>query len=319
MVNISTSGLTAQSILQIRQAQATLSDLSNQLASGKKSLSYTDFSLTDTSKLLDFSSSIDKSKSYLNIINIVSPRLKVYETSLTKLSDIATDALASVNTTDFNSATNTSLGQQLQSYLGDVSYYLNQKVGDRYIYAGTGTRLTSAPVIDLTTLPVPPVAPDTAPVTSPTLPTSDTAAPGSDVQAYTHDSTNIDDSYNVTYGITSTDTGMQNLILGLRWAYAATQDSTNFTAYMATARSLLTNAVPQLRDMQAQVASNQNRLSDVTTTHNTLISELTTRADSIQGIDSAEVAAKISFTQSKLEASYSVTAKIAQLSITKYL
>lgn len=319
MVNISTAGLTAQSILQIRDAQATLSDLSNQLSTGKRSPSLTDYTLTETSSLLDFSTSIDKSKSYLNVISVIKPRLQVYASSLTKLSSIATDTLASVNTTDYNSATNTALGQQLQSYLSDVGYYLNQKVGDRYIYAGTGTRLTSAPVIDLTTLPVPPVAPDTAPVTSPTLPTSDTAAPGSDAQAYAHDSTYIDDSYNVTYGITSTDQGMQNLILGLRWAYAATQSSANFTAYMATARSLLSNAVPQLRDMQAQVASNQNRLSDVTTTHNTLINDLTTRAGDIQNVDSAEVAAKITFTQSKLEASYSVTAKIAQLSITKYL
>ncbi|MDX1923613.1 MAG: flagellin [Alphaproteobacteria bacterium] len=319
MVSISTSGLIAQSILQIRDAQATLSDLSNQLSTGKKSIDFTDFTLTETSTLLDVNTSVDKSNSYLNVINVISPRLKLYETSLTKLSSIASDALASVNTNDFNSATNAALGQQLSSYLSDVGYYLNQKVGERFIFAGTGTRLTTAPVVDLTTLPVPPVAPDTAPVTSPTLPTSDTAAPGSDVQAYTHDSTNIDDGYNITYGVTSTDTGMQNLILGLRWAYAATQSSANFTTYMATARTLLTNAVPQLRDIQAQIASNQNRLSDVTTTHKTLINDLTNRAADIQGIDSAEVAAKISFTQSKLEASYSVTAKIAQLSITKYL
>ncbi len=319
MVNISTSGLTAQSILQIRDAQATLSDLSNQLSTGKKSLNYADFTLTQTSTLLDSSTGIDKSNSYLNVISVLTPRLKMYETSLVKLSGIASDALASVNTNDFNTATNAALGQQLTAYLSDVNYYLNQKVGERYIYAGTGTRLTTPPVIDLTTLPVPPVAPDTAPVTSPTLPTSDTAAPGSDAQAYTRDLTNIDDGYSITYGITSNDQGMQNLILGLRWAYAATQDSTNFTNYMNTARSLLTNAVTQLRDIQAQVASNQNRLSDVTTTHKTLINDLTNRAGDIQGIDSAEVAAKISFTQSKLEASYSVTAKIAQLSITKYL
>ncbi len=319
MVNISTAGLTAQSILQIRNAQATLSDLSNQLSTGKKSLNFADYSLTETSSLLDFSSSIDKSNSYLSVISAIKPRLQLYESSLTKLSKIATDSLTSVNTLDFNSSTNTALGQQLSGFLSDIQYYLNQKMGDRYIYAGTGTRLTTPPVIDLSTLPVPPVAPDTAPVASPTLPTSDSAAPGSDVQAYTHDTATIDDGYQITYGITSTDTGMQNLILGVRWAYAATQSSTNFSTYMATARGLLTTAVTQLRDLQASNAANQNRLSDVTTTHNTLISDLTTKTQDIQNVDSAEVAAKITFTQSKLEASYSVTARIAQLSITKYL
>lgn len=319
MVNISTAGLTAQSILQIRNAQSTLSDLSNQLSTGKKSLNLADYTLTQTSSLLDYSSTIDKSNSYLSVINTVKPRLQIYDSALTKLSKLASDTLASVNTTDFNSATNAALGQQLTSVMSDITYYLNQKVGERYIFAGTGSRLTSPPVIDLSTLPVPPVAPDTAPVASPILPTSDTAAPGSDIQAYTDDSTKIDDGLNMTYGITSTDLGMQNLILGVRWAYAATQDPTNFTTYMNTARGLLTTSVQQLRDLQAYNAANQNRLTEVTAIHKTLISDLTTRTQEIQNVDSAEVAAKITFTQSQLEASYSVTARIAQLSITKYL
>lgn len=319
MVNISTAGLTAQSILQIRNAQSTLSDLSNQLSTGKKSLNLSDYTLTQTSSILDYSSSIDKSNSYLSVISVLKPRVQLYDNALTKLSKISTETLASVNTADYNTATNTALGQQLTSFMSDITYYLNQKVGDRYVFAGTGTRLTSPPVIDLTTLPSPPVAPDTAPVTSPTLPTSDTAAPGADVQAYTHDSATIDDGLNMTYGITSTDQGMQNLILGVRWAYAATQSPTNFTAYMNTARGLLTTAVTQLRDLQASNAGNQNRLSEVSANHNTLISDLTTRTQEIQNVDSAEVAAKITFTQSQLEASYSVTARIAQLSITKYL
>ena len=319
MANISTSGITAQSILQIRNAQSTLSDLSNQLSTGKKSLNFVDYTLTETTSLLDFTSSIEKSKSYLNVISVVKPRLQTYESALTKLSKVATDSLSSVNTLDYNTSTNTSLGQQMTDFLSDISYYLNQKVGQRYVFAGTGTRLTTPPVIDLTTLPVPPVAPDTAPVVSPTLPTSDTAAPGVDVQAYTHDTVNIDDGLQITYGITSTEQGMQNLILGVRWAYAATQSATNFTAYMSTARGLLTTAVQQLRDLQASNAANQNRLADVTTTHNTLISNLTTSTQDIQNVDSAEVATKITFTQSQLEASYSVTARIAQLSITRYL
>ncbi len=319
MVNISTAGITAQSILQIREAQATLSDLSNQLSTGKKSLNFSDYTLTETSGLLDFSTSIDKSKSYLNVISVIKPRLQIYDSALTKLSKVATDTLASVNTLDFNTSTNTSLGQQLTDFMGDINYYLNQKVGERYIFAGTGTRLTTPPVIDLTTLPVPPIAPDTAPVVSPTLPTSDTAAPGADVQAYTDDTVNIDDGLQLTYGITSTEQGMQNLILGVRWAYAATQDSVNYTTYMNTARSLLTTAVQQLRDLQASNAANQNRLSDITAVHNGLISDLTTRMQDIQNVDSAEVATKITFTQSQLEASYSVTARIAQLSITRYL
>lgn len=319
MTNISTSGITAQSILQIRNAQSTLSDLSNQLSTGKKSLNLADYTLTEATGLLDFSSSIDKNKSYLNVVSIIKPRLQTYESALTRLSKVATSVLASVNTLDYNNATNTSFGQQLTDSLSDINYYLNQKVGDRFIFAGTGTRLTTAPVIDLSTLPVPPVAPDTAPVTSPTLPTSDTAAPGSDAQAYAHDTVNIDDGLQLSYGITSTEQGIQNLILGVRWAYAATQSAANYTTYTDTARALLTSAVQQLRDLQASNAANQNRLADVTTQHNTLISELTTRTQDIQNVDSAEVAAKITFTQSRLEASYSVTARIAQLSITKYL
>ncbi|NDE90746.1 MAG: hypothetical protein EB059_06360 [Alphaproteobacteria bacterium] len=320
MGNISTAGITAQSILQIRSAQSTMNDLSNQLATGKKSIDYADYTFTETRNLINFSTTIDKSNSYLNVINTVQPRLKVYASSLSKLNEMADKALPLINTTQgYNAATNLALGEQIKTYLSDAGYYLNQKVGDRFIFSGTGARYTTAPVVDPTTLPVPPAVTDITAVSSPVLPTYDTGAPGSNALAYAKDTANIDTNYNITYGVSSNETGIQNLVLGLRWAYAATQDPANYNAYMETARGLLESAKPQLRDLQANVAANQNRLTDVKSTHTNLITDLSNQADAIQGADSATVAAQITFMQSRLEASYTVTGRIAQLSITKYL
>jgi flagellar hook-associated protein 3 FlgL len=320
MVNISTTGLTAQSILQIRNAQATLSDLSNQLATGKRSTNFQDYTFTETRRIIDYTTLVDKHESYIGVINTIEPRLKVYEAALTKLSKFSGDALTLVNTTqDYNTASSTALGAQLLGNLSDVTYYLNQKLGDRFLFSGTGARLTTQPVQDLTTLVSPPAAADIVATTPPTLPTYDVAAPGANASAFAHDTVGIDDGYTLNYGVSSNDTGIQNLVLGLRWAYAATQSPANYTTYMATARGLLNTSLPQLRDIQANIAANQNRLNDTKTNHTSLITQLTNQVDDIRHADSAEISAKITFTQSQLEASYSVTARIAQLSITKYL
>jgi flagellin-like hook-associated protein FlgL len=318
MVHISTSGFSAQSILQIRNAQATLSDLSQQLSTGKKSLNLADYTLPEVKRVLDFRNNINKKDSYLNVINTVQPRLDIYAKTLTQVEATANNALSLVNTTQNPSTANiNAVGESIKSLLGNTQYFLNQKLGDRYLFSGS--RFTTSPVQDLLALPVPPAATDTVAVAAPTLPTYDTAAPGSSAASYVKDTTTIDEGYTLTYGVSSNDSGFQKLILGMRWAYAATQDPTNYTNYMNTARTLLSQSVPELRDIHGTIAANQSRVGEIKANHTTLISDLNGAIDDIQRADSAEVAAKITFTQTQLEASYSVTAKIAQLSLTKYL
>lgn len=317
MVQISTSGLLSQSVLQIKEAQAILGDLSNQLSTGKKSLNLGDYTLAESRRILDFRSVIETRTSYISVIDTVEPRLKVYDKALDSFENISNEALKLVNTTqNLDVADSEATAELLDGYIDQVEYLLKQKIGDRFLFAGT--RYTTSPVSDLNALAVPPV--DSV-VTSPTLPIYDSAAPGSSAAAYTEDTATIDTGFSITYGVTSNDAAFQNLILGLRFAYAATQasDNSTFSTRMDSARTYLNTAITSLRNLHGEVASNIARIDDTKKLHQSFIEEMTTQIGAIQQADSAEVATKITFVQAQLQASYSATAKIASLSITNYL
>lgn len=317
MVEISSLGLSTQSAVQIRNAQTSLATLSEQLSTGKKSLDLADYSFTDARRLLDFRTTMAKRTAYNDVINTVLPRLNTYNNVLNSLDKIGNNMLQMVNTTENSSqATDAAVGAQVSSFMQQVQFFLNQQIGDRFIFSGS--RYDTAPIGDLSALPVPPTD-SLTPVSSPTLPSYDSAAPGSSAAAYATDSATIDDGYTLNYSVSSNHAGFQELILGMRWAYAATQDSANYSTYMDKARSLLTSALTDMRDLNGQVVSNINRFNDTKNLHSSFITELTGQVDDIQKADSAEVATKISFAQAQLQASYSVTAKIANLSLSNYL
>jgi flagellar hook-associated protein 3 FlgL len=315
MVNISTSGLISQSVLQIKQAQAILGDLSGQLSTGKKSLDLGEYTLAENKRILDFRAVIEKRESFLNVIDTVQPRLKVYNDSLDSMTGVLNDAMLLVNTTqNYEVGTNQALQQQLDGFIDQVEYLLNQKMGDRYLFSGS--RYTTTPVSDLNALGDP--TGETI-VTNPTLPAYDTQAPGNSAGSYFEDTARVDEGFTVTYGLSSNDPAIQNLILGLRWAKQATQDPSNFSTNIANAQGYLNTALTGIRGLAGEVASNSGRLDNMKKLHQSFISDLNGQISNIQGADSAEVATKITFVQAQLQASYSATAKIAQLSITNYL
>lgn len=317
MVEISSLGLSTQSAVQIRNAQESLATLSEQLSTGKKSLDLADYSFTDARRLLDFRTTISKRTAYNDVINTVLPRLNTYNNVLESLDKIGNNMMQLINTTENSSqATDAAVGSQVSSFMQQVQFFLNQQIGDRFIFSGS--RYSTAPIGDLSALPVPPTDSMT-PVTSPTLPSYDSAAPGSSAASYATDSATIDDGYTLNYSVSSNHAGFQQLILGMRWAYAATQDSANYSTYMDKARTLITGALTDMRDLDGQVVSNINRFNETKNLHSSFITELTGQIDDIQQADSAEVATKISFAQAQLQASYSVTAKIANLSLASYL
>lgn len=144
---------------------------------------------------------------------------------------------------------------------------------------------------------------------------SATAGPG----AYNEDALFIDDGFSLDYGITSTDPGIQNLILGLRWAYAATQDSTNYTTYMARASELLGSATSQIRILEADAAADLGVLSNTLESHKKSIIDFKNQAGEVIDADVNEAATQLSILSSQIEASYAATGRVINLSIVNYL
>ncbi len=308
IMNLITNGL--------NNGQQTMADLTQQLATGLKSTNLTDYSAYESRTLINSRNLQDKATSYIGAINSVKPRLDMYENSLGAIEKLISTTQSTItNTQNAQAATEQGVGAQIGGTIDQIAYYLNQKLGDRFIFAGT--RYTTKPIGDIKTLTNPPA--ETFPATSPTLPPYDAAAPGSDARAYTKDNVAIDDSLSLTYGIPSTNSAIQNLMQGMRYAYAATQDSANYNNYMAQAQTYLKTALDGVRALRAEVAGNQKILSNTKDGQNTTIDLLQTQIDQINKADVNDVSVKINAYNTQLQASYAASAKLINLSILNYI
>jgi flagellar hook-associated protein 3 FlgL len=320
---ISTMGLELLNVNNLTEGQGKLSLLSQQLASGIRSKDLTDYASSEAKFLMNFNNAITTRESFLKVANTIGSRLDIYDLSLTQIEKTAAQATtAIISSSTYNSTQNEALASQIQGCLDQVSYYLNQKTGDRYLFAGS--RYNTSPVSDLNALPVPPT--ETAPYT-----TTGSALPAYDVdydsldpnkpvpEAYVEDQVSIDSTQKLTYGVVSTADGFQKLIMGLRWAYAATQDPANYQAYMTTASGLVSGGLEDIRGLHTGVSNANSALNQTKNLHTSFIEDLQGQIDDIQNVDVTEVAVKINTYQAQLEASYAATARMTSLSILKYL
>ncbi|MEJ0061972.1 MAG: flagellin [Alphaproteobacteria bacterium] len=313
---VSNLSILSQATRSLNTGQENMADLTQQLASGRKTSDITDYSVFDARTLLSSRDLQDKSTAYIAAIHSVSPRLSVYQSTLSSLTTLTTNIQSLINNTqNATAAQEQGLPAQISAAIDQVEYYLNQKVGDRYIYSGT--RYTQKPIGDIAALPTPPA--ETFPAVSGTLPPYDGAAPGTDAKAYAQDKVMIDDNLQLNYGIPSTSLGIQNMIQGLRFALSATKDSANYDTYMAQAQSYLGTAVNGLRNLEAQTAGNQKILAQAEADQKSTINLLQTRIGNIQNVDLNEVSVKINAYQTQLNASYAATAKLINMSILNYL
>ena len=316
--------LQEQTLRLVKQGQATMAQLQEQLSTGKKTNDLSNLSAPDSRNLLNLRANESRRENYQSVIGTLTPRVETAAASMEGMQTLISSIRQAMNgASNGEAAITAGLASQAKNALSQVDYFMNQKIDGRFIFSGN--RYDTPPLADLTALPSPPAEayPFTA-VASPAVPLYDTdydaaspaaAIPGASVR----DSVAIDDGLNVTYGITSTDPAFQQMIQGLRYAYAASQDPAHYDDYTAKATQLLNAAQTSLRGVQSTNASNQALLKTVDARHDTFISLLKTDQDAINKIDTNEVAAKITTLQSQIEASYAATARITQLSILTYL
>lgn len=170
--SISNASRTQTLISQLTSQSATLGDLSTQLATGHKHTNLTEYQAADASNLLNLKSAATQLDAFSTVNKTVQSRLSAYDTTLSDIESIVSQAQTLVNgSQNYSASTAGSLAATASSYLKSVTVDLNQQINGRYIYAGS--RYQTAPVTDLTTLSG---APSTTILTdSASLPTYDSA------------------------------------------------------------------------------------------------------------------------------------------------
>lgn len=324
MTSISTIGLQLIGASSLLGEQSNLAQLDEQLASNQQFNDLTDYTPSDASNLMNFQNSITQKQAYIASMQSVSTRLTVYDQSLTDLENIAaqTSQLAEANPTQ-NTGNIGSINAQIQAFLQQAGDDLNQEVGGRYIFAGTRytTQPVNVPALLSGTITLP-----FTPTDSSALPTYDsqygTATSAQIAEAYTKDSAAIDTNNTVQYGVVSDDPAFQNLIAGMQLINQATQTGVSAATYstdMSNAATLINTALTSIQAIHTNVAANTNTITQEQTTQNNDIATLQGQIGDIQNVNLTQVGTEINTLQSQLQASYSATATIEQLSILKYL
>ncbi len=172
-ISISNIGRTASMVSALQNEQSTLSKLSEQLSTQKRNTNLTDYTASEALNLINLQASATQKEAYINIITSVNNNLSIYDATLTDLENIATQAQSLANgNANYSAEIALNIGVQAANYLKSVTVDLNQNINGRYLFSGT--RYTTPPVQDLSTLPAATLT--TAAVASPLVPAYDTAA-----------------------------------------------------------------------------------------------------------------------------------------------
>ena len=103
------------------------------------------------------------------------------------------------------------------------------------------------------------------------------------------------------------DLGTQNL------------NASAYAAITGTAQGLLTSAISNLTDMQANVGLTQSNITNATSQMSLEMNILSTQVDNLQNVNPYEVSTRVSDLQTQIETSYSLTAQLQHLSLVGYL
>jgi flagellar hook-associated protein 3 FlgL len=90
------------------------------------------------------------------------------------------------------------------------------------------------------------------------------------------------------------------------------------SAVLDKAISMLGTAVDGLVELQASIGAVENRLGDATERLTAQQATLASRIDALEGVDPAEAKVRIDTLTLQIEMSYSLTAKLLQMSILNY-
>jgi flagellar hook-associated protein 3 FlgL len=315
---------------RIQEVQARLVNGQGQLSSGLKTPVYSGLG-SSMARYLDLSDDVDRTNSYLDNIRVAQSRVKLTETALGGMSDVADDmnGVSAAAPVDYQL-----IGIAARGNLTAFAALLNETDGSRALFGGSNVAGPAVVIYE----------PGTGPVADGVTVFGSTAA-GTTNDGYRYQilatgtaadvAIQIDDATRVEVQINANPTpappASQN-------AFTETLNAlVNFADFDSTANPIPTDADLQAARLQLRnaTAGSTGVLSyDALRTQNSARSTLVQSVENshknfkkyaedtlvdIQSVDTAEVAAQLTLDQVRLEASYSALARINQLSLLDYL
>lgn len=349
---------TFQTTLSGRKAVASITaeiaKTNNEISTGFYNDVYAQLGMR-SSQTIALRASMSALEAYTTTNTLLDGKLETMEASMNTIDDALQSVLA-LATTNASSATQTAttLQAQAKAALDVVISALNTTYAGEYLFSGTSTETAPMQVLNKTNASTglspddvvssivgsgPTDAADAATMIA-ALEAIFASTPEGTAENYeetfyngtalsTGGTTNarmqaqIADGQTLSYGVQANDPAFTQIIQGLMMLstvdVSTITDEGAYSAYMDEVVSLLSSGNTALDSVQTTVGSNRALLASAIERQTDLQDIYNNRVVALEGVDSYEAATRLSALQTQLEATYSITAQISNMSILNYL
>jgi flagellar hook-associated protein 3 FlgL len=305
---VSTFGTHELSIYNAMNTQSRLQEGLISSTTGMKSQDYAGLSV-DARRLLSMESTVSRINAYERNISSVERRLQAMETNVSQMHDIASEAKTLlVNALNAEDSEELQIDDRASDMLEQVAGLLNLKFEERYLFAGSRTNVEPIDLsgFDPTDAGYDPNNPTPA---NAGYYTGDTVTP----------TARIDEAMTLDYGVTGAEPSFERLIRGLQLAQNAGTPGAIDKPTLEQALDLINEAVRDIPDVRGKIGADLKTLESMRDKQEQLSIYAEETISQTESADPAATMTRIVADQVLLEASYSVTSRLAQLSLANYL
>jgi len=294
----------------IGQLQTQGTSLESEVATGLKSPDLSGFG-ADAGKLTNLQSEISQNQGFNDTISTVQANIQQSSSALTGLEKLISNFASGLQSTAFNTSPNT-IQQTAGQLLQEVGDFLNTQGTDGYIFSGS---LTSTPPFNASGLPNPGNL--TSPVNG-APPTGYYA--GNDTAA----SANVDNNFNVTYGVTADNPAIEKIVRTLNFlanlpAGSPSDTSATDQANVNTAQDLLNQGVIGLQSVIGTLSSQTAELNQIQQEHQNAITLSQTSLSNTESVDPATAISQLNQLETNMQAAFTSISDLQKLSLVNFL
>lgn len=301
MVNrVATFAYTNTMISENMRLQTKYSDINTQISSGLKSQSYKGIA-RDSQYLMAVESSIDKLEAYNANGNTTLATVNTMYSTMGLIDELANSMLGNITAAlGGNQVSASVLTSQAQSGLDEVSSLLNMKIAGRYMFSGS----------DIDTEPVDLTDPLWIAQTPPSVANSSYYQGNSTIN-----NVQISETLTVNYGITADNAAFEELFRAYNLVF---NNPTNRTA-LEEASGLVQSAIDDIANLRGVLSTQAKSIEDQIDKNLEDMTYLKELSSSIKEVDLPSASVSLTEVQGQLEAAYSASVRILNLSLVNYL
>jgi flagellar hook-associated protein 3 FlgL len=301
MVNrVSTFAYTNTMISENMRLQTRYADMNTQISSGLKTQDYKGIA-RDSQYLLAIESSQDKLVAYNANSNTTLSNINIMYSTMGQIEDMANSMLSNVTAAlGGNQVPGAIVATQADNAMKEMAGLLNLKVAGRHIFAGS----------DIDTLPVDLTDPAWVPQSAPSVVNS-SYYQGNNVI----NSTQISETLTINYGVTANNPAFEKLFR----AYNVLFNNPTGGPDRSEALDLIQQSIDEMANIRGLLSTQARSIENQIDKNEQDKLYLKDLSSTIKEVDIPSASVTLTEIQGQLEASYSASVRILQLSLVNYL